>query len=133
MRRRRELGEAGEVSREEAAPEVAPATGVAEVLALQQQAGNAAVSRMLARKAAAAPTMDDALEPEPDAAGGRAARGEAGAQVPAPAQAAAAQMGALAYTVGEFIVLAPGGARSGDLVGHELAHVLQQRRGRVQV
>jgi hypothetical protein len=50
--------------------------------------------------------------------------------------AAATQMHALAFTQGENIHFAPGqydpGTRSGqELIGHELAHVRQQRQGRV--
>jgi hypothetical protein len=49
---------------------------------------------------------------------------------------AAGQVGALAYTQGEEVHFAPGqyrpGSRDGDeLIGHELAHVVQQRQGRV--
>ena len=51
--------------------------------------------------------------------------------------AKASEMGALAYTQGEEIHFAPGqfqpGSHEGQtLIGHELAHVVQQREGRVQ-
>lgn len=46
-------------------------------------------------------------------------------------------IGALAFTVGETIVFAPGqydpaSPRGQQLLGHELAHVVQQRSGRVR-
>ncbi|HWU88165.1 MAG TPA: DUF4157 domain-containing protein, partial [Kofleriaceae bacterium] len=49
----------------------------------------------------------------------------------------AAELGALAYTQGTDIHFAPGQyqleSQSGqELLGHELAHVVQQSRGRVQ-
>ncbi|MCH9681502.1 MAG: DUF4157 domain-containing protein [Deltaproteobacteria bacterium] len=49
---------------------------------------------------------------------------------------AAQAMGALAFTLGEELHFAPGlydpGSREGvELLGHELAHVVQQRDGRV--
>jgi Domain of unknown function (DUF4157) len=49
----------------------------------------------------------------------------------------AADMGALAYTLGEDIHFAPGqfddnSHKGQSLIGHELTHVVQQRAGRVQ-
>lgn len=49
----------------------------------------------------------------------------------------ASEMGALAFTQGEELHFAPGqfqpGSQQGqELIGHELAHVVQQRQGRVQ-
>ncbi|WP_437312512.1 eCIS core domain-containing protein [Sorangium sp. So ce385] len=54
-----------------------------------------------------------------------------------PRSSRAAELGALAYTQGSDIHMAPGQwapeTRQGqELLGHELAHVVQQRQGRVQ-
>lgn len=55
-----------------------------------------------------------------------------------PSSSRAAELGALAYTQGSEIHVAPGHwapetRRGQDLLGHELAHVVQQRSGRVSV
>ncbi|HWI66354.1 MAG TPA: DUF4157 domain-containing protein [Symbiobacteriaceae bacterium] len=54
-----------------------------------------------------------------------------------PSSSKASEVGALAYTQGSEVHFAPGQfnpeSRSGrQLLGHELAHVVQQREGRVQ-
>ncbi len=91
-----------------------------------------------------------------EAAGASPAGGGAGALLPQPVQAKmadafdfnfdsvrvhqddkASAMGALAYTQGSDVHFAPGqydpdSARGQELLGHELAHVVQQTEGRVQ-
>src|SRR3954453_3055222 len=72
-RRVRERGTEGDLVAEAVVTPVAPATpGVAELLALQRSAGNAAVARMLARQGSAlaeeippAPAYEDDVPPPP--------------------------------------------------------------------
>lgn len=112
------------------------------VQALQRSAGNAAVTRMLAddgpavKQAAAHSVLRSAGEPlrepvraemearlEADFSDVRVHTGE-------QARRAAAELGARAWTSGSHVVIGEGGTDRHTLA-HELAHVVQQRRGPV--
>jgi Domain of unknown function (DUF4157) len=112
-----------------AAPQLVPS--VEAVLGLQRGAGNQATVNVLSRRAAAAPGA-----PEPQAvpteirahvenlSGMDLSDVQVHLDSPLPGR-----LGQVAYTQGAEIHLAPG--QSQDLIGHELAHVVQQRGGRV--
>jgi hypothetical protein len=104
-----------------------------DVLALQQQAGNRAVTRLLetARRAPAQP-LPEALRQSMEKR-----LGADFSQVRVHESEIPPQLGARAYVQENDIHIAPGSynpasARGRHLIGHELAHVLQQRGGRAQ-
>ncbi len=121
------------------------------MLALQRAAGNRAVVSLaraggrlagaveaLAAAAERVPAAPAAGEAIPDTVRGRmeAALGADFGDVRLHESPTARAMGAEAYTQGSEIHLAPGhgdlGSHRGqELLGHELAHVVQQRAGRV--
>jgi Domain of unknown function (DUF4157) len=114
-----------------ATPQSAPS--VDAVLGLQRTAGNQATANLLARRAAAAPT-GPAPEPQPVPDNIRASVENLSGMDLSDVQVhfdspLPARLGALAYTQGAEIHLAPG--QSDELIGHELTHVVQQRGGRV--
>src|SRR3954469_4622058 len=120
----------GENAESRRPPVVRPqAPHVSLTLALQRGAGNHALARALG----------SATEPLADGVRGplEAAFGSSFRDVRVNrASSAAAALGAEALTRGSDIHFAPGrydpeGAAGRDLVGHELAHVVQQRQGRV--
>ena len=107
--------------------EISPALNA--VYALHRQAGNRALSHLIDGGVPLAPDLRAEME---------ARFGESFAAVrvhnDGEAQASAAALGAKAYTIGENIVFsadrfAPRGAEGKRLLAHELAHVVQQRRG----
>ncbi|WP_443074654.1 eCIS core domain-containing protein [Streptomyces sp. NBC_01431] len=114
-----------------------------QMLALQRSAGNAAVSGLLAVRAAE-PVQRSAVQEvlrspgRPLEAGVRtemesrlgADFGDVRLHDDAVAQRSAADMGARAYTSGSHIVVGGGGADRHTLA-HELTHVIQQRQGPV--
>lgn len=128
MRSRVERDEGAGPSRPRDARSQAP-PHVALALALQRGAGNHALARALGP--ATEPLADGVRRPLEDAFGSsfrdvRVNRASSGA----------AALGAEALTRGSEIHFAPGrydpdSAAGRDLVGHELAHVVQQRQGRV--
>jgi hypothetical protein len=104
---------------------VAPASGV---LGLQRVAGNRAVDRLVAGR-----PLDGALRAEAETRFGEDF-GDVRVHVGAEASTAARAVGAKAYTVGADIVFGagqfqPASPRGRHLLAHELAHVVQQRRG----
>lgn len=133
---------------------VHPATAsAAELLELQRRFGNRAVHRLLTRRTAQvkprATGLDESRALPLAAPGGPAVTGMP-ARVRAKMEAAfgadfsdvrvhpgstrAVELGALAYTQGKEIYMAPGywapeTARGQELLGHELAHVVQQAHG----
>jgi hypothetical protein len=87
------------------------------ILRLQQAAGNRATARLIAQEFEA-PLNADFSDVDVVEGSGEAAR-----------------LGALAFTRGSDVHFAPGqfrphAARGRELIGHELAHVVQQRQGR---
>lgn len=134
----------------EAAAAVAPAapSPVHPVLELQAKIGNRATRQLIQRLSAErAPAQDErgvpastSGQPMPEAVQ-RKMEGAFGAGFSDvrvhPGSARATALGAVAYTQGSDIHVAPGHwapetTRGQELLGHELAHVVQQRAGRVQ-
>ncbi|RAG85461.1 hypothetical protein DN069_11000 [Streptacidiphilus pinicola] len=137
--------------REPQQPSTAP-RGVAELLALQRAAGNAAVTRTLASVQRSAAEQESEGRPVQRATAHQVLR-SAGQPLQEPlrremefrlgadfsdvrihtdpvAQRSAAEVGAHAYTSGHHVVLTDGGQDKHTLA-HELTHVIQQRRGPV--
>jgi Domain of unknown function (DUF4157) len=108
-----------------------PGPSVDAVLGLQRGAGNQATANVLSRRAAAGAA---APEPQPvpneiraqveNLSGMDLSDVQVHLDSPLPGR-----LGQVAYTQGAEIHLAPGQPQ--DLIGHELAHVVQQRGGRV--
>lgn len=115
----------------------APAGPAALVLRLQRTAGNRAVEQLLARRPSPPPgggrTLPAAVQDKMEGAFGTDfsdVRVHVGAQP--------RELGALAYTRGSDIHFAPGrfdpaSSAGQELLGHELAHVIQQRAGASRV
>ncbi len=128
-------------------------------VARMQRAASAPAGTGAPAAPAAAPQSPGAAAPVPSSV--RAVLSQAGAPLPSEARAAmesgfrhsfvdvrvhtgaaaaqsAADVGALAYTVGPHIVFgaggfAPGTARGGHLLAHELTHVVQQRYAKIDL
>jgi hypothetical protein len=105
--------------------------GAAAVLALQRAAGNREVAKALAARRAAEPLAAAVRRPLEAAFGSPFADVRVDRSSPG-----AVELGALAVTRGSEIHFAPGrydpdSVPGRELLGHELAHVVQQRQGRV--
>ena len=127
------------------APGPGAAGGVANILALQRAAGNRAVNGLLARMMErsssstipAIPSggrpLDDAVRAEMESRFGQDLS-EVQVHTGAEAAVVAGSLEAKAYTVGNDVVFsqgryAPDTTEGKRLLAHELAHVVQQRRG----
>jgi hypothetical protein len=119
----------------DSAPEQAPSSSPAALLALQRAAGNAAVTGLIQR-AAAHDVLSSPGRPldAPTRADMEARLGADFSDVrvhnDAAAQRSAAELGARAYTSGHHVVIGNGGTDRHTLA-HELTHVIQQRSGPV--
>ncbi|OIV37867.1 hypothetical protein BIV57_08890 [Mangrovactinospora gilvigrisea] len=121
---------------EPAAARAAVGGPAAGLRALQRAAGNAAVARAVVQRSA----VDEVLggTGRPLDASTRADMeqrlgadfGDVRLHTGSAANASAAEVGALAFTSGNHIVLGPG-AGDRHTLAHELTHVVQQRRGPV--
>jgi hypothetical protein len=129
----------GEPAAQRSAP---PAGDVAALLQLQRSAGNQATMRLAGALAArrAAPSGGTQAPPSGGADEQRRIIVEFSADfsdVRVTEAPRAAPMGALAYTRGTDLHFSPGRydpstEQGQELLGHELAHVIQQRVGRVR-